>query len=141
MPEKRETRSFTARLGVNVLERLESESRRSGQSNARVAERLIDEGLRMAEFPGLVFRPGPMGRRASLVDGPDVWEVVHELRRASAEGVPDPVASSARGLGLMPEQVECAAGYYGAYPEDVDERLRAEELAAERVRRTLTGSV
>jgi hypothetical protein len=82
-----------------------------------------------------------MGRRVSLVDGPDVWEVVRELRRASAEGVADPVASTARGLGLTPEQVERAAGYYGAYPKEVDERLRAEELAAERVRRTLSGSV
>ncbi len=36
----------------------------------------MDEGLRMDEPPGIVFRDGPPGRRAALAAGPDVWEVM-----------------------------------------------------------------
>lgn len=140
MTNRRATKSFTARLDVEVLERLGQESRRTGQSNARVAERLIDEGLRMSEFPGLVFRSGPLGRRASLIDGPDVWEVVRELKRAIAEDVSGPIEATAQALGLAVGQVELAAGYYDAHTSEIDERLGSEELAAERVRRTLAGS-
>lgn len=34
------------------------------------------------EHPGIVFRPGPTGRRAGLAGGPDVWEVVRAVRSA-----------------------------------------------------------
>jgi hypothetical protein len=78
----RRTQPFSARLDIAVVERLRERSRRSGQSGARLAERLIDEGLRMEEFPGIVFRSGPAGRRAGLVDGPDVWEIVRDVKRA-----------------------------------------------------------
>jgi hypothetical protein len=33
--------------------------------------------------------------------------------------------------------VELAAGYYAAYPDDIDERIRMNEQAAERLRRAL----
>ena len=65
-----------------VLSRLEKLSKREGQPRSRVAEQLIDEGIRMREFPGIVFRSGPTGRRAALADGPDVWEVVRGLKQA-----------------------------------------------------------
>jgi hypothetical protein len=29
---------------------------------------------------GIVFRDGPMGRRAGLAAGPDVWEVIAAMR-------------------------------------------------------------
>ena len=38
---------------------LDARSERLGQSKARVAERLIEEGLRIEEFPGIVFRWAP----------------------------------------------------------------------------------
>lgn len=133
----RETRSFTARLDVAVLDRLRVESDRSGHSSSRLAERLIDEGLRMSEFPGVVFRPGPTGRRAVLIDGPDVWEVIGELRRAVAEEIAEPIAATAAALGLEVGHVELAAGYHGAFPDEIDERLEAQAAATERVRRAL----
>jgi hypothetical protein len=37
-----------------------------GEAKSRTAERLIDEGLRMEDHPGIVFRDGPAGRRAAL---------------------------------------------------------------------------
>jgi hypothetical protein len=49
-----------------------------------VAERLIEEGLRTEEFPGIAFRSGPTGRRVGLVGGPDVWEIAREPSSTSA---------------------------------------------------------
>ena len=137
---KRETRSFTARFDVVVLERLRERSERVGQSNARLAERLIDEGLRMEEFPGIVFRSGPAGRRAGLVGGPDVWEVVVDLKGAATERASDPVRAVAEGLSLSEEQVQLAAAYYDAYRDEIDELIRENEEMALRVRRALDGS-
>ena len=51
-------------------------ARHPGVSISSVAVRLVDEGLRMHEHPGVMFREGPSGRRACLVGGPDVWEVI-----------------------------------------------------------------
>jgi len=129
---------FSARMNEAVLERLGRHSRRVGQTRSRLAERLIDEGLRMEEFPGIVFRTGPAGRRAALADGPDVWEIVRDLARASRVGS-DPVGSVLASTDLREDQVRLAAAYYGAYPIEIDERLRYEEEMAEHLRRTLGG--
>ena len=67
------------------MEKLEAHSGRTGQSKARVAERLIDEGLQIEEFPGIVFRSGPAGRRAGVAGGPDVWEIVRDLKGSAQE--------------------------------------------------------
>src|SRR5690242_18213811 len=55
-----------------------------GMSLSSAANRLVDEALRMQEHPLIVFRDGPAGRRARLVAGPDVWEVIGALRSARA---------------------------------------------------------
>ena len=70
---------------------LDARSERLGESKARVAERLIEEGLRIEAFPGIVFRSGPTGRRAGIAGGPDVWEIVRDLKGVVAEGSTDPI--------------------------------------------------
>ena len=52
----------------------------TGASAAGLAQRLIDEGLRIADHPGVIIKEGPSGRRAALAYGPDVWEVIKFLR-------------------------------------------------------------
>ena len=52
-----------------------------GASITQLVSSLLDEGLKTRRFPGVVYRSGPVGRRAALVGGPDVWEVVRDLRR------------------------------------------------------------
>jgi hypothetical protein len=65
------------RFDVTVAERLASfVAANPGMSLSSAANRLVDEALRMSEHPGIVFRPGPTGRRAALAAGPDAWEVV-----------------------------------------------------------------
>jgi hypothetical protein len=137
MGDARRNKSFSARFSAEVVDKLEAHSSRIGESKARVAERLIDEGLQAEEFQGIIFRSGPAGRRAGVAGGPDVWEIVRDLKAAAAEGVQDPIDAVASATGLDRSKVDLAASYYAAYPDDVDERIRMEEEAAERLRRAL----
>jgi hypothetical protein len=127
---------LSARMSEAVLDRLERLSERLGQPRSRVAEQLIDEGIRLREFPGIVFRSGPTGRRAGLADGPDVWEVVRGFRQARS-GKGDPVKLLMASSGLREDQIRLAIDYYGSYPEEVDARIRADEEAAARLRELL----
>jgi hypothetical protein len=131
------TKSFSARFSAEVVEKLEAHSGRIGQSKARVAERLIDEGLQIEEFPGIVFRSGPTGRRAGIAGGPDIWEIVRDLKGAAHEGSRDPIEAVSRVTGLDRSKVELAASYYAARPDAVDERIQMNEEATERLRRAL----
>jgi hypothetical protein len=134
---RRTKKSFSARFSGEVLKKLDAHSRRLGESKARVAERLIHEGLQLEEFPGIAFRSGPTGRRAGVVGGPDVWEIVRDLRAAAKEGIQDPIGIVASATGLDRSKIELAASYYAAYRDEVDERMRMHNEAADRLRRAL----
>lgn len=137
MSAVKRTKSFSARFSAEVSDGLDAQSRRLGQSKARVAERLIDEGLRAEAFPGIVFRSGPAGRRAGIVGGLDIWELVRDLKAAAREGVESPVAAVAKVSGVDQSVVELAASYYSAYPAEIDERIQMDSEAAERLRSAL----
>lgn len=137
MVHTKRTKSFSARFSSDVLDLLDARSERLGQSKARVAERLIEEGLQSEEFPGIVFRTGPTGRRAGIAGGPDVWEIVRDLKRAASEGASDPIGAVVDGTDLDRSVVQMAAGYYAAHPRAVDERIQLDEQAAERLRHAL----
>ncbi len=91
-----------------------------GLSLSSAANRLVDEGLRTTEHPGITFREGPTGRRAGLVGGPDVWEVVRVLRSArAAEPELDEnalVSLVAENAGLQRRLLRTALRYWAAYP-------------------------
>jgi hypothetical protein len=69
-----------------VLDRLERRVARAGLSKSPLAERYIDEGIRVDEHPGIVFRDGPAGHRPGLAAGPEVWEVSGVLGGAPERG-------------------------------------------------------
>jgi hypothetical protein len=109
-----------------------------GSSLSSAANRLVDEGLRMTEQPGIVFRDGPTGRRAGLVGGPDVWEVVRAVRSArTAEPQlteEEILALVAANSGLPLRLVRTAVRYWASYPDEVDAEIdnaAAAEDAAE----------
>src|SRR2546423_2385301 len=115
----------SVRFDASVVGRLASYVRRHpGLTASSVAARLVDEGLRMEEYPGVMFRDGPMGRRATLVGGPDVWEVIRALRSArSAEPAlaqPELLDLVADTTGEAPRLLRVAAAYWAAYPHEVD---------------------
>jgi hypothetical protein len=106
---------FSIRMSEQTLKRLSAGARRRGEPKARTAERLIDEGLRMEDHPGIVFREGPAGRRAALAGGPDVWEVIEAVRGTGLAGE-EAIAATAEWGGLTAAQVRLAVRYYGDRP-------------------------
>jgi hypothetical protein len=64
-----------------------------------VTNLFVDEALRAEEHPGITFRPGPTGRRAGIVGGPDVWEVIDTLLRLV--GIHIPVARHRTALATL----------------------------------------
>jgi hypothetical protein len=120
---------LSIRFDPGLLERLRRRAQSSpGATPSGLAQRLVDEGLRMAEHPGVIFKDGPSGRRAALAFGPDVWEVVKVLREIDERGEPA-VAATGEVLALPEAKVRVAMHYYAAYPEEID----AEIAEAERV--------
>lgn len=105
----------------------------------------------MDEHPGVLFRDGPSGRRATLVAGPDVWEVVRAVRsaRAAEPGLSETqlVELLEDNAGVPARMIHTALSYWSAYPDEVDAlvghaaRAEAEALRAdERARALLAGS-
>ena len=132
------TAAFSARLDASLVERLKALSAREGVSASQLAERYIQEGVHSEEFPGVVFRSGPAGRRAGLVGGPDVWEIVRDLRASrEVSANADPILVVAEASDLSEGQVRLAAAYHATYPDEIDARIAAEE---ELVTRLLAGA-
>jgi hypothetical protein len=129
------------RFDAAVLERLRRYVRaRPGLSVSALTSRFVDEGLRMEEHPGVLFRDGPSGRRAVLIGGPDVWEVVRVVRSARA-AEPDldaeaVVRLAVETMGLRPAKVRIALNYWAAYPDEIEQQI-SEADEAERVAKEL----
>jgi hypothetical protein len=118
----RDTQIFSARWGTDVLDRLERRSEAMGTNKSRLAERYVDEGTRMDEHPGIVFRGGPTGRRAALPGGPDVWELMATLKSGETRGE-EAISAIAELLDLTDSQVRTAVRYYAAFDDEVDRRI------------------
>jgi hypothetical protein len=116
------TQTFSARWSADVVSRLGRRSELAGTNKSRLAERYVDEGTRMDEHPGIVFRGGPTGRRAALAGGPDLWEVLTTLKSGKARGE-EAISATADLLSLTDSQVRTAVRYYGAFPEEIDDRI------------------
>jgi hypothetical protein len=122
MQMARGTQTFSARWGTDVLGRLKLRSERAGTNKSRLAERYVDEGTRMDEHPGIVFRDGPTGRRPALAGGPDIWEVMATLKSGKARGE-EAISATAELLDLTDSQVCIAARYYAAFTDEIDRRI------------------
>jgi hypothetical protein len=122
-------RQLSLRLDEETFERLAAQSRRSGQEPSQLAKTLLEEGIRMEAHPGIVFRPGPAGRRAGLASGPDVWEVIRVYRGIEA---PDDsrIRQTAELTGQSSAMVLAAVGYYSDYPVEIDDWIRRIDVDA-----------
>lgn len=126
------------RLSPELAARLDSliATREAGSREKEVA-RLLDEGLRMQEHPGVFFQDGPTGRRAVLMGGSDVWQVVEAVWSARTS---EPTLSEARVLDLVHHNtgvarrlIKVALDYREAHPDEVDARVAANEEAERRL--------
>lgn len=122
---------FSIRMSPRTLARLDLGAQRRGEAKARTAERLIDEGLRMEDHPGIVFKDGPTGRRAALAFGPDVWQVVKVVKEFGSTGE-QAIAGAVEWGNLSQAQVNVALKYYGDFPEEVDARIAFNREETER---------
>ena len=129
------SRSTTSlRLDDDLRERLAALAQAEGSSLNALVERFLREALAAAEHPGIVFKPGPTGRRASLAGGPDVWEIAAALRHTSGtEG--ERVAALAAEFGIHERQIIIALNYAAANREETDARVRANDVALEKAER------
>ena len=116
------SRHLSLRVDTELLERLERESRLTNQNRSELAKTLIDEGLRMTSHPGIVFRPGPTGRRAALVRGPDAWELVRFHSVSGLRG-DEAIARTAEAAAVSTTEVRSALRYYSEFPEEIDARI------------------
>src|SRR4051794_32955138 len=96
---------LSLRIGRDTAVRLEQRSETHEKSG--LAKRYIEEGLRMDQHAGIVFRPGPAGRRPALEGGPDVWEVIRVVKNTPERGDAS-IRAAATWLGISPRKVETA---------------------------------
>jgi len=126
------TQPFSMRMKDSLASELEAESRRTGEPKSRLAQRLVEEGLRMQAHPGIIFRDGPAGRRPAVVGGPDVWEIIRIATNTGTTGE-DAVAAIVEHMQLRPDQARAAVSYYTAYPDEIDAWTRSNDELAERM--------
>jgi hypothetical protein len=113
-----------------IIEHLKDEAAARHRSTSALAEELIDEGLRMRRHPRIMFRDGASGRRAALVAGPDVWEIIGGV--IGGDIPPSKrVDRATQVFGLRPEQVDAALAYYADYTDEIDAEIEANRAAAE----------
>lgn len=126
-------RPTSFRLSPDLLTRLEAEASAAGMTVSALVSELLEEGLRVRRFPGVAFRAGPAGRRAGLVAGPDIWEIIRDVRSTSGRGEAK-IRRVAVNAGLTEAQVRLAVDYYTTFPDEIDDRLDSEERIAAQLR-------
>jgi hypothetical protein len=114
---------LSVRLSEATIQRLGARARRVHLPPRTLAQRYVEEGLRMDEHPLIRFAEGPAGRRARLLGtGKDVWEVVATVRDNDGD-----LGEAARYLELPLGLVQAAVSYYGAYLDEVDQWISLNE--------------
>src|SRR5690348_7980076 len=94
-------------------------AQRLGSSQDETGARLIDEALRMTEFPHIEFRTALTGRHAYIKSSTlAVWEVLMLVRERG-----DDIAATAAYLGWPEARVQAAASYAKAYPDEIGTAL------------------
>ncbi|HET8662670.1 MAG TPA: hypothetical protein VFM55_27360 [Micromonosporaceae bacterium] len=126
------TTPLSIRFEPGLLARLRRRATAETAANtSALAQRLVDEGLRMAEHPGILFKAGPSGRRAALACGPDVWEIIKFLREIDERG-PAALTAAAEVLAVDITWINAAVSYYGDYRDEIDAEVEAAEEASVR---------
>jgi uncharacterized protein (DUF433 family) len=114
---------LSVRLNDATIARLGRHAQRAHLAPRTLAQRYVEEGLRMDEHPLIRFADGPAGRRARLVGtGKDVWEIIEVVRDNDGDA-----AETAHYLEIPLGLVQAAISYYGAYREEIDQWIEANE--------------
>ena len=120
---------LSIRFELELLGRLREAAVVQGTTPSGLSQRLIDEGLRMRQYPGVIFRDGPSGRRAGITAGPDIWEIISALGESEARG-DAAIAAAAKDFDLAESRIYLALAYYGSYSHEIDAEVAANERDA-----------
>jgi uncharacterized protein (DUF433 family) len=109
----------SVRLPDALLNKVQTLATIEHRSLAEMSRLLIEDALKLREFPDIVFTEGPTGRRATLRAGLDVWEIM------------EPYVLAGKDWNVLrasyPEVDEAtlriALRYYEAYPEEIEARI------------------
>src|SRR5580698_8748196 len=123
---------LSVRLNDATISRLGARARRVHLPPRTLAQRYVEEGLRMDEHPLIRFADGPAGRRARITGtGKDVWEIIATVRDNDGDA-----AETTRYLELPLGLVQAAISYYGAYRDEIDQWIDANEQQVAEARAT-----
>ncbi len=113
------------RVQPRTLAHLKRRVSETGLSQTDLAERYLEEGLRLDEHPLIVFRDGAAGRRPGLIGSRlDVWQLVETVKQNGS------VEVAAAYLELPVEKVQAAMRYYADYTDEIDAWMaRNDEIA------------
>jgi hypothetical protein len=113
---------------------LAARAAREGVSAPALLDQLIIEEIDQLDYPGIVFRGPAHDRRAALVAGPDVWEVIARLR--DLDGAEEQrISTLAAESDLHPRLIRIALDYAAEHADEIRERIDRNQAMAERSRR------
>ena len=114
---------ISMRLPAESGKRLKRMANRHGWTASDASARLVEEGLRRAEFAFIDFRDSPAGRQACIQGSSlAVWEVMLLIRSYKSDA-----AAVARHLRWPQAKVSAASNYAEAFPQEIDAALQENE--------------
>jgi len=114
---------ISMRLPAESGSRLKRLARRHGWTASDASARLVEEGLRRAEFAFIDFRDSAAGRQACIQGSSlAVWEVKLLLRSYKSD-----IQQVAQHLGWPDAKVAAAANYAQAFPDEINEALAEQD--------------
>jgi hypothetical protein len=112
------------RLPAESGKRLKRMANRHGWTASDASARLVEEGLRRAEFAFIDFRDSPAGRQACIQGSSlAVWEVMLLIRSYKSDA-----AAVARHLRWPQAKVSAASNYAEAFPQEIETALAENEV-------------
>jgi hypothetical protein len=116
---------FSLRIEPATKEALALQARQRGATVSSLAERYLEEAVRMERHRGILFVDGPAGRRPRLVTGPDVWEVIETFLSSGRS-----TRATAEYLHVPEHLVETAVDYYADHREEIDDWIASNQALA-----------
>src|SRR5213595_1684230 len=116
---------LSVRLSDRIAGKIRSMAALEHRSLAEMLRLLAEEALTLREFPDLTFTDGPTGRRATFIQGPDVWEVLEPYVLAGR----DWQALRKSYPELDESLLRTAIRYYEAFPEEIEARIALNQQA------------
>jgi hypothetical protein len=120
-----ETANVSVRINRETAARIRTRAEARGERLSDALRRYAEEGDRAETHPGIVFRPGPAGRRAGLAGGPDVWEIVLALGRNG--GGTEENDRLAEEMSITSDRIAVALRYAAEFPAEIEARIKLHE--------------